>query len=111
MLCEIVLTCEGLLWRESLRCFTHYLKYKYRFRLSAYLFRETQNSTYATAAQLSTEFIYRHMSAPSNDYIVDSIDIGSCKSNNAQLTYNSAFYIEGSVVLANTTNNASLSDM
>ncbi|KAI0314523.1 hypothetical protein OF83DRAFT_1267414, partial [Amylostereum chailletii] len=71
--------------------------------LSAYLYEATLDSKYSVAAELSAKYIETHLY--NGTIITDAFNVGTCVSpaNDAVLTYNSGFAIEGFSVWANIT--------
>ncbi|KZV77391.1 hypothetical protein PENSPDRAFT_679560 [Peniophora sp. CONT] len=74
--------------------------------LSAYLYEETNDTAYYEAAQLSADFMIRNMWTGS--FVVDGFILSTCSAHQKPLTLNQAGFIEGLSVLANVTNNGTL---
>ncbi|EKM50197.1 uncharacterized protein PHACADRAFT_213947 [Phanerochaete carnosa HHB-10118-sp] len=66
--------------------------------LSSYLATATSNQTYATAAELSAEFIWNQLY--NGMIIMDTITVANCATNDVTLSYNSGKTIEGLADLA-----------
>ena len=65
-------------------------------RLSAYLYRYTQNQTYYDATNVSNQFIQSHLYDDSAGYVRDTIGLNDCEyTNDLILTYNTGLYLEG----------------
>ncbi|VDB95867.1 unnamed protein product [Peniophora sp. CBMAI 1063] len=74
--------------------------------LSAYLFEATNQSFYREAAQLSVDFMIRHMW--NGTLVVDTLHLTDCSVDVDPVTLDQAGYIEGLSVWANVTQNATL---
>ena len=71
-------------------------------RLSAYLYRYTQNQTYYNATDLSNQFIQSHLYDDSAGYVRDTIGLNDCEyTNDFVLTYNTGLYLEALCVYMN----------
>ena len=71
-------------------------------RLSAYLYRYTQNQTYYDAMNLSNQFIQSHLYDDSAGYVRDTIGLNDCEyTNDFVLTYNTGLYLEALCVYMN----------
>ena len=80
-------------------------------RLSAYLYDVTKNQTYHDAALLFYTFIDSVMYNHTRGYVISSIDLSSCTTQPAIITYKTALYLEALSVLAEATNNSTLRQM
>ena len=71
-------------------------------RLSAYLYKYTQNQTYYNATDLSNQFIQSHLYDDSAGYVRDTIGLNDCEyTNDFVLTYNTGLYLEALCVYMN----------
>ncbi|KAI0071040.1 hypothetical protein K474DRAFT_1712803 [Panus rudis PR-1116 ss-1] len=76
--------------------------------LTAYLYEVTGNTTYASAAGLSAEFILSQLY--DGTIIRDGINLGTCHLSTGIFTYNSGYAIEGLTVYSNVTGNSTMKD-
>ncbi|VDB95868.1 unnamed protein product [Peniophora sp. CBMAI 1063] len=79
------------------------------FTLSAYLFEATNQSYFSDAAQLSMDFMIRHMW--NGAFVVDTFRLRDCSLDPKPCTLDQAGFVEGLSVWANITQNATLTSL
>ena len=82
------------------------------FRLSAYLLQYTGDQTYGDWARISHEFVQSHLYDETRGCIMDNYKLTLCRPGTDQAyTYDTGLYLEGLTVLANVTNDSSLTQL